>query len=104
MVKGLITSLKRKRENIFNIGSMFLLIAVLVFASASPAFAQVYGDFNNDGFDDLTIGVPQEAIGTILDAGAVHILYGSAAGLQATGVGGPNDQLWHQDSTGVADT
>ena len=34
------------------------------------------GDFNNDGKDDLAIGAPFEKIGSIVDAGAVTILYG----------------------------
>jgi hypothetical protein len=39
------------------------------------------GDINNDGFDDLAVGVWGEALGTLSDAGAVNIVYGSAAGL-----------------------
>ena len=50
------------------------------------------GDFNDDGFEDLAIGVPGEDIGTTADAGAVNILYGGASGLSST-----NDQLWYQD-------
>ena len=42
------------------------------------------GDFDNDGFIDLAIGVPGEDIGTIADAGAVNVLYGSASGLSAS--------------------
>jgi hypothetical protein len=54
------------------------------------------GDFNNDGFIDLAIGVPGEDISTILDAGAVTVLYGSAGGLSATG-----SQFFSQDTPGV---
>ncbi len=54
------------------------------------------GDFNNDGRDDLAIGVPSEDVGIELDAGAVHVLYGNASGLVASG-----SQLWHQNSTDV---
>jgi hypothetical protein len=44
------------------------------------------GDFDGDGFDDLAIGVPSEDLSrTKLDAGAVHILYGTRFGLTATG-------------------
>jgi hypothetical protein len=43
------------------------------------------GDFNNDGFDDLAIGTHMEDVGTIKDAGAANVLYGSAAGLSTTG-------------------
>ena len=54
------------------------------------------GDFNNDGFVDLAIGVPGEDIGTIADAGAVNVVYGSAGGLSASG-----GQFFSQDSAGV---
>jgi hypothetical protein len=43
------------------------------------------GDFNGDGFDDLVIGVPSVNKPTIFDAGAVHIVYGSANGLTTSG-------------------
>lgn len=33
------------------------------------------GDFNNDGIDDLAIGVTKEAIGDKSEAGAVNVLY-----------------------------
>jgi hypothetical protein len=33
------------------------------------------GDFNGDGHDDLAIGVPEESIGSIPDAGGVNVLY-----------------------------
>jgi hypothetical protein len=56
------------------------------------------GDFNNDGFTDLAIGIPFEDVGTVVGAGSVEVLYGSAGGLQATS---PDDQFWNQDSTGV---
>jgi hypothetical protein len=44
-------------------------------------------DFNGDGFADLAVGVPNEDVGGLTDAGAVHVLYGSASGLQAGGGG-----------------
>jgi hypothetical protein len=57
------------------------------------------GDFNNDGRDDLAIGVPYETVGTASGAGAVHVLLGSASGLKNTG-----DQYWTQNSSGINDT
>ena len=54
------------------------------------------GDFNGDGRDDLAVGVTGEDIGSIENAGAVNVLYGSNSGLRAT-----NDQIWHQNSNGV---
>ena len=61
--------------------------------------ANVIGDFNNDGADDLAIGVPYEAVGGIYDAGAVNVIYGT------TGVGltSAGNQFWHQNVSGVLD-
>jgi hypothetical protein len=73
-------------------------------AEASDGFARGLrreeGDFNGDGFADLAVGAKGEDVGTIVDAGEVNVLYGSAAGLQAAA---PDDQLWNQDSPGVRD-
>ena len=41
------------------------------------------GDFNGDGFGDLAVGVPSESEVSPF-AGAVNVLYGSAAGLTST--------------------
>ena len=55
------------------------------------------GDFDGDGRHDLAIGVPDEDIGGKVDAGAVHVLSGSAGGLVADQAG-----FWTQESPGVA--
>jgi hypothetical protein len=70
-------------------------------AEASETFgAQLTaGDFNNDGRDDLAIGVVRDNVGVTEAAGGVNVIYGSAAGLTASG-----DQLFTQSSTGVNDT
>ena len=49
-------------------------------AEANDLFggALAVGDFDNDSFDDLAIGVPGENLLGVDSAGAVHILYGSA--------------------------
>ena len=47
---------------------------------------------------DLAIGVPRENVGTIVDAGAVNVIYGSVS---FDGLTFSNDQLWTQDSPGV---
>ena len=57
------------------------------------------GDFNNDTFADLAIGAPFEDVGSVLDAGAINVLYGSAARLTATG-----NQQWFQGSGGLVGT
>jgi hypothetical protein len=59
--------------------------------------ALAVGDFDGDGHDDLAIGVPLEDLDATSDTGVVHLLYGSVSGLAATG-----NQLWHQDSSGIA--
>jgi hypothetical protein len=70
-------------------------------ASDSIGYALTTGDFNDDNFDDLAIGIPGKASG----AGAVFVTYGSAAGLTGGGqyleqnnadiedVGEPNDKF-----------
>lgn len=69
-------------------------------------FSLVAADFSGDGISDLAVGVPRENI-TIdgfldipvpkSDAGMVNVIYGSPAGLTATG-----DQAWHQDRPSIA--
>jgi disulfide bond formation protein DsbB len=74
---------------------------ILDAAETTDAFGNslAAGDFDGDGRDDLAVGVPREAVGSVGDAGAVNVIYGSAGGLTAEG-----NQLWHQESTGIADS
>ena len=58
------------------------------------------GDFNVDGYDDLAVGIPYEDVGTIVNAGAVHVFYGNTGGLQSVN---PDDQVWTQNSANVDD-
>jgi hypothetical protein len=64
--------------------------------------ASTTGDFDGDGFSDLAIGVPNEALpgvaGEAADAGAVLVVHGGGTGLAGSGA-----QSWHQDSPGIAD-
>ncbi len=48
------------------------------------------GDFNNDGEEDLAMGVGDDVVNGV-EAGAVNVLYGTSFGLDAAG-----DQLWSQ--------
>jgi hypothetical protein len=64
--------------------------------STVAAAAQAYGDFNNDGFDDLAVGVAFENVGAVSDAGGVNVLYGTAGGISSS-----NDQFWTQNSAGI---
>jgi hypothetical protein len=55
-------------------------------------------NFNGDAYADLVVGIPSEDVGTVRDAGSVTVIYGSAAGLTATG-----NQFWNQDSPNIKD-
>jgi hypothetical protein len=56
------------------------------------------GDFNNDGADDLAVGVPfYTDPNAYLNVGVVNVIYGSTgSGLTVTG-----NQMWHQNSPGI---
>jgi hypothetical protein len=62
-------------------------------------FALAGGDFDNDGFADLAVGVPFESVGAVEGAGAINVLFGGAGGLSGAG-----SQLFHQDVAGVGST
>jgi hypothetical protein len=56
------------------------------------------GDYNGDGLADLAAGAAGETLAVVAEAaGAVNVLYASAGGLTAAG-----NQVWSQDSPGVA--
>ena len=57
------------------------------------------GDVNCDGFDDLIVGAPREDYSAVVDAGAVHVIHGSAAGVHSTG-----NQVFYQGSASVFET
>jgi hypothetical protein len=61
--------------------------------------ALITGDFNDDTYDDLAIGVPGEDIGLIPEPGAVHVIRGSNIGLTAI-----NSQLLTQDTIGQGES
>ena len=60
-------------------------------------FALATGAINTGAHADLAIAAPGEDIGRVMEAGAVNVLYSSAGGLTAAG-----NQVWSQDSPGVA--
>jgi hypothetical protein len=57
------------------------------------------GDFNNNGFVDLAVAAPTEAVGSVFEAGAVSAIYGTGGGLTTSG-----GQLFTQNSPGVPGT
>jgi len=62
--------------------------------------ALAVGDFDGDGYADLAVGIPSEDVGSVSNAGALEIYYGSASGLTTR----PSNDFWHQDRSGIADT
>ena len=54
------------------------------------------GDIDGDGFEDVVVGVPGLWVGGLLDAGAIHVFYGSEDGLSTVG-----DQVVHRNSPGI---
>lgn len=58
------------------------------------------GDFNGDGIEDLAIGSPDEDVGSIAQAGAVIIVWGTPVGLDPAGA-----MIWTEaDITGASAT
>lgn len=82
---------------LYGSGNKFTATGNQIWTQASPGIqgaseagdffgqALAAGDFNGDGKSDLAIGVPWEAVGNIVGAGAVNILYGSSQGLSSIG-------------------
>ena len=63
-------------------------------AAAEDRFgtAVAAGDFDDDGYQDLAIGIPGKEINGVRNAGAVQILYGDLRTISALG-----NEVWHQD-------
>ncbi len=57
------------------------------------------GDVDGDGYDDLVVGNSDEDVWSLLDAGTVTVLKGSATGIVTSGAA-----FFTQDSTGVPGT
>jgi len=57
-------------------------------------------DFNDDGYDDLVIGVPAENDGLTSNSGVVHVIYG----LDSSGLSGKDNQLWEQGESDLPDS
>lgn len=53
-------------------------------------------NFGRSSHKDLAIGVPHEKIGTIVDAGLVHVVYGSSTGLTTA-----DSQIWRPGDLGI---
>jgi hypothetical protein len=56
-------------------------------------------DFNNDGFEDLAVGVPRESGNNVEEAGTVHVFHGSGTNLTPLTTAG--DQTFTQNTFGI---
>jgi len=56
------------------------------------------GDFDNDGYDDLAVGVPMEDWSTVVNAGMVHVFWGGSSGVD------DGDQSFSQESLSLNGT
>src|SRR5262249_45383474 len=62
-------------------------------ANAQFGASLAAGDFNGDGKAELAIGAPNQAAGSLANAGAVNVLYGGLSGLAST-----LSQFWTQQA------
>jgi len=72
--------------------SMVFALGLIALLLTGAGWAPGPADFNGDGLADLAIGVHMEDVRSIVDAGAVNVLYGTKNGLLST-----KDQIWDQD-------
>jgi len=84
---------------IFSLTLLSFLSITFLFSDVNAI--EIKADFNGDGNDDLAIGLPNEDILSVEDAGAVQVLFGSSSGLSAASP--IANQFWTQDSTNVDD-
>lgn len=91
---GTTTGLQSAGHQLWSLGSP----GILGTPRAGDTFGAdlVAGNFGRGGHADLAISIPGYRVGSKSEAGAVSVVYGSPAGLSATG-----NQLWTQNSRGI---
>jgi hypothetical protein len=89
-----------RRLMVLALAAPFLVVPFA--APASAACARVPGDFNGDGYGDLAVGAPYtlEPVEQVPRQGAVHVAYGSAAGV---GQGSTGSASFNGRSPGLPD-
>ncbi len=82
---GSIVVIFGSRKGLTSVGSQYFDQNMLATTNAESGdlfgSALAIGDFNNDGFDDVAVGVPRENVYSITAAGVVNVIYGGANGL-----------------------
>jgi len=78
---GTDTGLRAANDQLLHLGKANMDGPLQDFARYGAILAS--GDFDNDGFDDLAVGVPRFDANGKRDAGAISIIYGTANGLAA---------------------
>ncbi|MBV7697022.1 FG-GAP-like repeat-containing protein [Streptomyces sp. TRM70350] len=67
-------------------------------AEADDNFGQTFtsADFDKDGYADLAVSTPMEALGTMTGAGSITVHYGASGGLS-----GSETDVFHEDVPGI---
>jgi hypothetical protein len=68
-------------------------------ANANFGWSLTACNFGKSTQADLAVGIRGQDVEGAVGAGAVHVIYGSSAGLTTSG-----DQVWHQNKSGIAGT